>query len=566
MAEIEEEIESWNNDAFWDDGPVNEATSFKGNPNLKKVGHQHQFTAQQIQEVEKCISDPIYFIENYCHITSLDKGLVKFKLYDCQKRKVRTILDNRKVIVMEPRQNGKTVTAAACILWYILFQDRKTVAILANKGDSAREVMDRLQLMYEMLPIWLQQGVITWNKGDIKLENGSKVFTAATTSSGIRGKSVNWLYVDEAAIIPNNVAESFFASVIPTISSGTTTKMLITSTPLGYNTFWKFWNESNEDQSLSKNGFVRLQIHYWEVPGRDEKWAAEQLKSLGEVKYNQEVMCHFLGSSYTLISGRALGLMTSSEPILDNEEGLCIYEQPMLDRIYVIVVDTSRGVGGDFSALTIIDVTEVPYKLVARYKSNTISPLLFPNVVWRLARDYHDAWVLVESNDIGAQTANILYTDLEYENVFSTGTENKKTFISGGFAKATDLGVRTTKTVKRQGCFAIKTLVEEFKIQIPDAATIMEFSTFVEKNGSYQADEGYHDDLVMTLVLFGWLTTNQFFKELTDVDMRERVFKQQMQQIEDEITPFGVIDRGEPETQFVEDGDVWNIVAEDSFW
>jgi hypothetical protein len=348
MAEIEEEIESWNNDAFWDDGPVNEATSFKGNPNLKKVGHQHQFTAQQIQEVEKCISDPIYFIENYCHITSLDKGLVKFKLYDCQKRKVRTILDNRKVIVMEPRQNGKTVTAAACILWYILFQDRKTVAILANKGDSAREVMDRLQLMYEMLPIWLQQGVITWNKGDIKLENGSKVFTAATTSSGIRGKSVNWLYVDEAAIIPNNVAESFFASVIPTISSGTTTKMLITSTPLGYNTFWKFWNESNEDQSLSKNGFVRLQIHYWEVPGRDEKWAAEQLKSLGEVKYNQEVMCHFLGSSYTLISGRALGLMTSSEPILDNEEGLCIYEQPMLDRIYVIVVDTSRGVGGDY--------------------------------------------------------------------------------------------------------------------------------------------------------------------------------------------------------------------------
>lgn len=566
MAEIEEEIESWNNDAFWDDGPANEATSFKGNPNLKKVGHQHQFTAQQIQEVEKCISDPIYFIENYCHITSLDKGLVKFKLYDCQKRKVRTILDNRKVIVMEPRQNGKTVTAAACILWYILFQDRKTVAILANKGDSAREVMDRLQLMYEMLPIWLQQGVITWNKGDIKLENGSKVFTAATTSSGIRGKSVNWLYVDEAAIIPNNVAESFFASVIPTISSGTTTKMLITSTPLGYNTFWKFWNESNEDQSLSKNGFVRLQIHYWEVPGRDEKWAAEQLKSLGEVKYNQEVMCHFLGSSYTLISGRALGLMTSTEPLLDNEEGLCIYEQPMLDRIYVIVVDTSRGVGGDYSALTIIDVTEVPYKLVARYKSNTISPLLFPNVVWRLARDYHNAWVLVESNDIGAQTANILYTDLEYENVFSTGTENKKTFISGGFAKATDLGVRTTKTVKRQGCFAIKTLVEEFKIQIPDAATIMEFSTFVEKNGSYQADEGYHDDLVMTLVLFGWLTTNQFFKELTDVDMRERVFKQQMQQIEDEITPFGVIDRGEPETTFVEDGDVWHIASEDSFW
>jgi hypothetical protein len=544
----------------WDDDEYQESSSFKGNPNLKPVGYQHQFTTDQIREIERCQRDPIYFIENYCHITSLDRGLVKFKLYDCQKKKVLAILGNRKVIIMEPRQNGKSITAAACILHYVLFQDRKSVAILANKGDSAREVMDRLQLMYEMLPIWLQQGIVTWNKGDIKLENGSKVFTAATTSSGIRGKSVNWLYVDEAAIIPNNVAEAFFASVIPTISSGETTKMLITSTPLGYNHFWKFWNEAGGNGGENKNGFVPIQIHYWEIPNRDEKWAEEQLKSLQEVKFNQEVLCQFLGSSYTLISGRALGQMSSTEPIFADEDGyLAVYEQPMLDRIYTIIVDTSRGVGGDYSAVSVIDVTEVPYKMVARYRSNSISPLLFPNVIWRLAKDYNNAWVLVESNDIGAQTANILYSDLEYENVFATGQEKKQTYISGGFAKSSDLGVRTTKTVKRQGCFAIKTLVEEFKIQIPDAVTIMEFSTFVEKNGSYQADEGYHDDMAMTLVLFGWLTTNQFFKELTNVDMRTRIFENQMQQIEDEMTPFGIIDRGDPEESFVEDGDIWNI-------
>jgi hypothetical protein len=529
-------------------------SSYHGNPNLKSVGLQIQFTPEQVQEIIRCQQDPVYFIENYCHIVTLDEGLKLFKLYKCQKKKVKIILDNRKVVLMEGRQQGKTITSAACILWYTLFQESKTVAILANKGSAAREVLDRYQIMYEHLPIWMQQGVKTWNKGNVELENGSKVFTAATTSSGIRGKSVNWLYIDEAAIIPNNVAEEFFASVYPTISAGQTTKILLTSTPLGYNHFWKFWNEAEK----GKNGFISHFIPYWEIPGRDEVWAEEQRKTLGEVKFTQEVLCEFLGSSNTLINGRTLAQMSSMDPVYYNDMGLSIYEEPLKDRVYVISVDVARGVGGDYSTFSIVDVTEMPYKLVGKFRNNTIAPMLFPNVIHKAAKDYNNAMVLVETNDIGGQIADILYAELEYENILSTIKENNQTYISPGFSKSTTLGVRTTKSVKRQGCFAIKSLLEEKKLNIFDAETIHEFSTFIEKGGTYVADEGEHDDLVMTLVLFGWLTTNQYFRELTDVNVRERVYKQQMLQIEDELTPFGFVDTGLEETLFVADNVVWS--------
>lgn len=529
-------------------------SSYHGNPNLKPIGLSIPFTTEQIQEIVKCQADPIYFIENYCQIVTLDTGLQLFKLYECQKKKVKIILGNRKVVLMEGRQQGKTITAAACILWYTLFQESKTVAILANKGSAAREVLDRYQIMYEHLPMWMQQGVKTWNKGNVELENGSKVYTAATTASGIRGKSVNWLYIDEAAIIPNNVAEQFFASVYPTISAGATTKILLTSTPLGYNHFWKFWNEAEKN----KNGFISHFIPYWEIPGRDEAWAEEQRRMLGELKFNQEVLCEFLGSSNTLINGRTLAQMSSLDPIFLNEMGLHLYEEPKKDRIYVITVDVARGIGGDYSAFTVVDVTEMPYILVGRFKNNTIAPMLFPDVIVKTAKDYNNAFILVETNDIGGQVADILHIEHEYENILTTIKENNQTYISPGFAKTTTLGVRTTKSVKRQGCFAIKSLLEEKKLNIFDADTIHELSTFVEKNGTYVADEGYHDDLVMTLVLFGWLTTNQYFKELTDVNVRERIYKQQMMQIEEELTPFGFVDDGFEETTFISNNVVWS--------
>jgi hypothetical protein len=342
--------------------------------------------------------------------------------------------------------------------------------------------------------------------------------------------------------------------VYPTISAGVTTKVLLTSTPYGYNHFWKFWNEAEQ----GKNDFVHHFIPYNEIPGRDEAWAEEQLRILGEVKFNQEVLCQFLGSSNTLINGKTLGYMSSRDPEYHSEMGLDLYENPELGKNYIITVDVARGVGGDYSAFTIVDVTAMPYKLVGKFRNNTIAPMLFPDVIFKAAKDYNNAYVLIETNDIGGQIADILHSELEYENILSTISENGRTYISPGFSKTTTLGVRTTKSVKRQGCFAIKSLLEEKKLNIFDAETIHEFSTFIEKNGSYTADEGYHDDLVMTMVLFGWLTSNQYFQELTDVNVREKIYKQQMLQIEDELTPFGVIDTGDKEEVWLAGNTVWS--------
>ena len=529
-----------------------ENSSYHGNPNLKPVGYSHDWTKEQIVEYKKCMDDPIYFIENYCFIVTLDKGLQPFKLYDCQKEKVDFIMNNRRCILMEGRQQGKTITAAACILHYTIFQDSKTVAIMANKSNAAREVLARYQIMYEHLPIWMQQGVKTWNKGDVDLENGSRVFTAATTASGIRGKSVNWLYIDEAAIIPNNVAEEFFTSVYPTISAGETTKILLTSTPLGYNHFWKFWNEAEK----GVNGFKHMFIHYSQIPGRDDVWAEQQLQLLGELKYNQEVLCEFLGSSNTLINGKTLAVLSSKDPDY-SKDGLDIYEEPKKDKYYVLVADVARGIGGDYSAFVVIDVTQMPYRVVGKYKNNKIAPMLYPNIIDKVARDYNNAFVLLEANDIGQQVLDILHQENEYENIFTTITENGKQYITPGFGKQTRLGVTTSKAVKRQGCFAFKSLMEEKKLLLFDSDIIQELSTFIERSGTFQADEGYHDDLAMCLVLFGWVTTNSFFSDLTNVNVREGIYNSEMRMIENDLTPFGYIDDGTGQEIEIMGGDLW---------
>jgi len=531
------------------------AKSYLGNSLLKASGVPLNFTKEEIEEYLKCADDPIYFIESYCKIVTLDHGLQPFKLYDCQKNKVKIIHENRKVILMEGRQQGKTTTSAAYILWYTLFQGSKTVAILANKATAAREVLYRYQIMYENLPTWLQQGVTTWNKGDIALENGSIVFTAATSASGIRGKSVNLLYVDEAAIIPNNVAEQFFTSVYPTISAGETTKILLSSTPLGYNHFWKFWNDADND----RNGFVNLFIPYWDIPGRDDAWASEQRRLLGELKFNQEVLCNFLGSSLTLIASDSIAQMSAS-PIIYQKDGLDIYENVEKDHAYCIVADTAKGVGGDYSAFQILDITKMPYRIVGKYRNNQISPLLYPSILYRVGREYNEAYVLIEINS-SEQVAEILYAEYEYENMIFVSRTPQGQVVNGGFGgNKTQLGVITDKKVKRIGCSNFKSLVEEKKLIINDADTIAEISTFIEKRSSYSADEGYHDDLVMPLVLFSWLTTNSYFKELTNINIRKELYEARIKMIEEEVTPFGFINNGEEQNQLVDaGGQVWQV-------
>lgn len=524
---------------------------YLNNPNLKAAGVKIPYTPENLQEYIKCKEDPIYFIKKYIKIISLDFGLIPFELYEYQIKFITALHENRRVLGMFPRQHGKTTTVAAYLVWYLIFNDAKTVAILANKAAAAREIMSRLQLMYENLPKWLQQGVVEWNKGSVELENNSKAFTAATSSSGIRGKSVNFLYIDEAAIIQNTVADEFFTATYPTISAGKTTKIALTSTPLGLNHFWKFWTEA--EQKI--NGFVPVRVEYWEHPDHDEKWAEEQRQLLGDLKYRQEVLMDFLGSAATLISADAIQRMAVKKPIYSHE-GLRIYEAPYKGDLetqkapgaYVLCVDTAAGVGGDSSAFSVIRVDQVPYKVVAMYSNNAISPLIYPNIIHRWAKEYNEAFVLVELNK-SEQVPYILHSELEYENIIYVNRTAKGQMVTGGFGGAgkTQYGLLQDKKTKRVGCHMFKDLVEQGKLEIHDADTISEISTFIEVKGSYAADDGYHDDLVMTLVIFGWLSSQAYFKELTNIDIRTTMYKLRMEAIEQETLPVGFFNDGNDE-------------------
>lgn len=514
---------------------------YLGNANLKKIGEQIEWTPDLLKEYVKCSQDPVYFAENYIKIVHVDKGLVPFSMYDYQKEITTKISNNRRVAVLTARQAGKTTTAVAVILHYILFNEYKTVAILANKGDSAREVLSRVQLAYEALPKWIQQGVEEWNKGNITLENGCKIYAGTTSSSAIRGKSIAFLYLDEVAFIEGY--DEFFASVYPTISSGETTKLLMTSTPNGLNHFYKTCKGAEE----GTNGYEFVKVLWNDVPGRDEKWKQETLEALDydEQKFRQEYCGEFLGSSGTLISGEKLKQLTYSRPLLERD-GLTQYEKPLGDHTYIMTVDVSRGKGLDYSTFNVIDITKMPYKQVCSYRDNLITPADFSSVIYRIATFYNEASVLVEINDIGGQVSDVLLMDYGYENLLYTegaGRQGKK--ISAGFGKKVDNGIRTTKSVKSIGCSILKMLIEQDQLILQDFNTIQELSRFSRKGSSYEAESGSHDDLVMNLVLFAWLTDQGYFKDMTDINTMMALREKTEREIEEDLLPFGFIDVGD---------------------
>lgn len=509
--------------------------NYLGNPKLKSIGVQVSMTQDEIDEYILCANDPIYFIQHYVKIVTIDRGFVNIDLYDFQKKAVRMFNGERQVIIKAGRQVGKTTTVVGYLLWYILFNQDKTVAILANKAKTAREILNRIKLAYEALPLWLQQGVKTWNKGDIELENGCRTMADSTASTAIRGYSINLLYLDEFAFVPTNIAEEFFTSVYPTISSGKTSKILISSTPNGMNHFYRMWTEANK----GLNGFKFFEANWRDVPGRDQAWAEDQRNALGEQKYLQEVECEFLGSSGTLISGTALKRMTFSEAIRQVLNGMDIHEEVVKDHSYVLIADTARGNGLDASAFVVIDITQKPYKMVAKYKNAFISPLLFPNVIQQAGKYYNDAYLLIENNDSGGQVADILYHDLEYENMFFTELDRGDARVSE-LSKVRTMGIRTTKRTKTVGCNSIKALIENYELIVNDFEVIEEFSCFIlKRNGTYAAEDGKHDDMVMCLVLFGWLATQSFFRDLTNVDVRRRMYEDEMKAMEEQlISPY----------------------------
>jgi hypothetical protein len=537
--------------------------NYLGNPHLKKINMPLQLTEDEVREYVKCAEDPIYFIERYVKIITLDKGFVNISLYPFQKQAIEDINQNRRVILKAGRQLGKTTMIVGYILWYILFNQDKFVAILANKAPTAREILSRIKIAYEALPLWIQQGVKTWNKGDIELENNCRVMATSTASSAIRGFSISLLYLDEFAFVPSNIAEEFFTSVYPTISSGTSSKILISSTPNGMNHFYKMWTEAVENQ----NGFLHIEANWRQVPGRDQKWADEQRAVLGEQKYFQEVECEFMGSSGTLISASGLKSLAFVTPLNKTESGISIYHQPIPGKSYMLVADTSRGKGLDYSAFVVLDISEIPYKVVATYKNNDISPLVYPSMIKKIGEYYNSAYALVEINDNGQQVVDSLFDDYEYENILSSVEMKSKMALTWGYGNKSNRGIRTTKSVKRLGCSVLKNLIESQQMIIQDFEIISELSTFVTNGTSFEAASGSHDDLVMCLVLFSWCTSQNFFSELSDTNVKKKLHEQQMQQIEDEMLPLPIASIGgdERSNSFVQDGAVWNIV-QDSKW
>jgi hypothetical protein len=519
------------------------ALGYNGNPKLRRAYTQIAMSQYEIDEYIKCAKDPIYFIRNYVKIVALGKGIVPFNLYDFQEDMVKTFISKRFVICKIPRQSGKTITTVAFLLHTILFNENYNLAVLAHKGSAANGILARLKLAYENLPTWLQSGIVEWNKGNIELENGSKIGAFATSADGLRSGSYDCILLDEFAFVADNIAEEFFTSTYPVISAGTDTKIIIVSTPKGMNHFYSMWIKSKKGMS----DYTPIEVHWSAVPGRDEKWKEETIRNTSEQQFQQEFNTEFLGSSSTLIAGFKIAqLMDNMLSPIKKDNSLDIYEQPTADSTYVISVDVAEGQQLDYSTFSVINVTSIPYKVVAKYRDNKIKPLLYPTVIYSTAKKYNDAFVLVEINSIGAQVADILHNELAYENLIKVRPSKGKVGqqVTPGYTRQMQYGLKQSVQTKKIGCANLKTLIESDKLLVPDNDIITEFTTFSVDKQSYKAEDGKNDDLVMTLVNFGWLTAQRYFKENINNDIRQVLQKEQMDLMDQDIVPFGIIDNG----------------------
>lgn len=530
---------------------LTQVESYLGNPNVKRDGVQQGWTKELIKEYRKCSKDPVYFAEKYCKVISLDEGLVPFRLYPYQKKMFRHFNEHRFNIVLACRQSGKSISACAYLLWFALFHSEKTIAVLANKGATAREMLSRITLMLENIPFFLQPGCKALNKGSLEFSNNSRIIAAATSGSSIRGLSVNLLYLDEFAFVER--ANEFYTSTYPVVSAGKDTKIIITSTANGIgNTFYKIW----EGAIQRVNEFNSFRVDWWDVPGRDEEWKKQTVGNTSQLQFDQEFGNTFFGTGDTLINAETLMSLRSIpyKKALENGD-LLVYEEPVKNHDYIMTVDVSKGRGQDYSTFNLIDISVRPFAQVAVYRNNTISPLLFPNIIYKYAKVYNDAYVVVESNDQGSVVCNGLYHDLEYENVHVESA-----------VKANAIGIEITRKTKRLGCSAIKDILETNKLNIVDEETILEISTFVAKGQSYEASDGNHDDLMMNLVMFGYFSSTQYFGDMTDINLKQMLFNQRMKDIEDDVVPFGFIDDASDHIQNLEKEDhPWAIEYAEDF-
>jgi hypothetical protein len=388
-------------------------------------------------------------------------------------------------------------------------------------------MLSRVTLALENLPFFLQPGCKALNKGNITFANNTKIIAAATSGSSIRGLSVNLLFLDEFAFVEN--AAEFYTSTYPVVSAGKETKVIITSTANGVgNVFHRLY----EGAIQNRNEFKAFRVDWWDVPGRDEKWKKETIANTSEIQFEQEFGNNFHGRSNTLISSDIiLGLIPEDPQEFKNN--ISYYEKPEAGHTYVMTVDVSKGRGQDYSTFSVIKVEKEKFKQVCVFRDNMISPMIFPDIIVRVAKLYNEAIVLIENNDVGQVVCNTVYYDYEYENTFVQST-----------IKAGGIGVTMSKRVKRIGCSNMKDLIEQRRLEIVDSETISEISTFESKGASYQASGGNHDDLVMNIVLFSWFISSDAFANVLDMDLKSLLYQDRIKEIEDDLLPFGFIDNG----------------------
>ena len=519
----------------------NNELGYLGNPSVKRDGVESEFTKKEILEYKKCMESPVYFARTYVKVISLDEGLVPFDLYPYQEKMFNHFLNNRFSIVLACRQSGKSISSVVYLLWFAIFHPEKTIAILANKGAVAREMLARITLALENLPFFLQPGCKALNKGSIEFSNNSKIIASATSGNSIRGLSINLLFLDEFAFIEND--GQFYTSTYPVVSSGKDTQIIITSTANGVgNVFHKLW----EGAVTETNEYKSFRVDWWDVPGRDDQWKETTVANTSELQFQQEFGNTFHGRGNTLIAANHLLAQKAMEPIY-YMENVSIYKEPIEGHSYVMTVDVSKGRGQDYSTFTIIDITTETFEQVGTFRDNNISPMLLPDLIYKWAKTYNEAYIIVESNDQGVVVCNGLYYDLEYENMFVESVVKKNS-----------IGATMTRRVKRIGCSSIKDLIEQRKLTIHDAQTIIEMTTFVAKGNSFMAVAPNHDDLMMNLVLFAWFTTTDIFSSISDIDMKNMLYREQLQAIQDDMIPFGFIPNENRDKRFTEDdGTVW---------
>lgn len=482
---------------------------YRGNPGLRSAYCKSDYTLEQIQEIKKCSEDIFYFLNNYCYITTADAEVVLFKPYKFQNKFIKTVEASRKVVLLSARQLGKTTSVAAYALWKILFTESYKILILSNDGAGAKDILDRIKTMYENIPHWLQQGVVECNKSTIELVNKSKVFCSSTTVNAGRGRAVAMVILDEFAAVSKNVADQFMVSVFPTLSSGKKTKIVILSTAKGFNHFHKIY----DDATKKKNEFKPLKFDWRAVPTRDKAWEKSERLLLGD-KFEEEHECIFQGASNTLLPASSIRKIDSSitNPICEMND-LKIFEEPIQDKSYIVVVDSAEGVEEDFSVCNVIKINESSYEQVAVYRNNTIKPELYALKVVEIAKKYNNGFVFVELNSIGSLVAHIIADEQYYENMFTTKREKNRQMLKIGRNSDRLPGIKTSTMVKNQGCTSIKNMIDNDTLIIRDRTCFEEFTNFVSKGSSYAAEKGYTDDIVMTFVLFGWIVLQPLFKE-----------------------------------------------------